>query len=687
MTDNSSENPLESWKEIAAYLQRDVRTAKRWEKSEGLPVHRHQHLARSSVYAFASELEAWRQARQPGEQAASKPFWRRPIPSLAFSLLLLLSLVLAGDAGPGVIKARAQSPAGSLTVKRLWADDGMWFLGAVSPDGRHLTFVDPNTFDLAVRELATGGKRRVTTDASPPSRSALYSIISPDSRQAAYTWTVGTTKELRLTPIDGGPPRILYRHPDLSGIAPHSWSADGKQILATLARRPDDSRQLVLVTVADGSIRVLKSPLARALKASLSPDGRHVAYDAPAGPDSRQRDIWLLATDGTSDAPLVKHPGFDASPMWAPDGRRVVFVSNRAGSNGLWAVEVSDGQPRGAPRLLKANFGAGHLLGFSQQGSLYYEERGGGADIYVAQLDPATGGAVGSAKQLIDTFEGRNSKPAWSPDGKSLAYVSNREPESQYAGSSLAIRSVETGDERVLPLAPQYRSGRQESSFVWSPDGRYLAYAGFDGQGRWGIFRIDARTGETAPIVQDQANLIYAPAWSSDSRAIYYVRQKRQEQEFSVVRHQIETGQETEVAKVGSEIRSLALSPDGRQLAFAGAFAVSFMPSAGGQRREVVVSNTEQGSIRPPRGAGLLWTPDGRHLLFVTGDRTGSKPSELYRLAVDADRPQKVGLTMRMEDLSISPDGQRIAFSGPGPRPHNEVWVLENLLAPLRAGR
>jgi ATP-dependent Clp protease ATP-binding subunit ClpA len=57
---------LESWKEIAAYLRREVRTVQGWEKSEGLPVHRHQHSRQGTVYAFKSELEAWRQARQAG---------------------------------------------------------------------------------------------------------------------------------------------------------------------------------------------------------------------------------------------------------------------------------------------------------------------------------------------------------------------------------------------------------------------------------------------------------------------------------------------------------------------------------------------------------------------------------------------------------------------------------------------
>ena len=59
------EDELDSWKEIAAYLGRDVTTVQRWEKCEKMPVHRHAHDKRSSVYALISELDAWRQSRQP----------------------------------------------------------------------------------------------------------------------------------------------------------------------------------------------------------------------------------------------------------------------------------------------------------------------------------------------------------------------------------------------------------------------------------------------------------------------------------------------------------------------------------------------------------------------------------------------------------------------------------------------
>src|ERR1700694_2693139 len=59
------EKKLVSWKEIAAHLGREVRTVQRWETTEGLPVHRHEHQKKSTVYAYASELDEWIRKRQP----------------------------------------------------------------------------------------------------------------------------------------------------------------------------------------------------------------------------------------------------------------------------------------------------------------------------------------------------------------------------------------------------------------------------------------------------------------------------------------------------------------------------------------------------------------------------------------------------------------------------------------------
>jgi len=97
----SEEKQLESWKEIAAYLKRDVRTVIRWEKSEGLPVHRHLHQSRSSVYAYPSEINAWSATRQQRREEVAA--WRRPVPALAFAAVLMLSLLLVADALPPAI--------------------------------------------------------------------------------------------------------------------------------------------------------------------------------------------------------------------------------------------------------------------------------------------------------------------------------------------------------------------------------------------------------------------------------------------------------------------------------------------------------------------------------------------------------------------------------------------------------
>jgi hypothetical protein len=70
---------LDSWKAIGAYLQRDERTVRRWEKEEGLPIHRHSHKSRSSVYAYPDEIDAWRASRKIAPQAMpgpAIPLWR-----------------------------------------------------------------------------------------------------------------------------------------------------------------------------------------------------------------------------------------------------------------------------------------------------------------------------------------------------------------------------------------------------------------------------------------------------------------------------------------------------------------------------------------------------------------------------------------------------------------------------------
>src|SRR5262245_44100122 len=89
---------LDSWKEVAAYLGRGVRTAHRWETDEGLPVHRHIHRAGSSVYAYKSEIDSWRQTHR-GPAPSPMTTERRPAPS------------------PGPVKSIAVLPFANLSIE------------------------------------------------------------------------------------------------------------------------------------------------------------------------------------------------------------------------------------------------------------------------------------------------------------------------------------------------------------------------------------------------------------------------------------------------------------------------------------------------------------------------------------------------------------------------------------------
>ena len=147
MTNNTShpqEQPLESWKEIAAYLKRDARTVIRWEKSEALPVHRQMHQARGNVFAYPSELEAWKASRELHLTAASliTP-WRRAVSAAAFGLTMLLALVTMAS-GPIHTPTRAAvGKEGSGVVFWQIKFDGLEKtpFAQLSPDGKRMLYV------------------------------------------------------------------------------------------------------------------------------------------------------------------------------------------------------------------------------------------------------------------------------------------------------------------------------------------------------------------------------------------------------------------------------------------------------------------------------------------------------------------------------------------------------------------
>jgi Tol biopolymer transport system component len=593
--------------------------------------------------------------------------------------------------------ASAQSPAVSQpgqTPRRIWA--GKRFGPDVpSPDDRYSSSVGP-TGDVVVRDLRTGVDRRMTDTADWVSGYMGTARISPDGRLVAYDWYNHTENavELRVVSLAAGEPvrpRTVLRT-ELSGAAVYmsAWMPDGRQLLV-LRQQQGQTWQIGIVTIQDGSFRGIKSlEWRRPNVLSPSPDGRFIAYDVPEGEVGSPLDIFLLATDGSQEA-VLRNPANDSFPLWSPDGSRLVFLSDRAGSNALWTVPIKDGRPNAPASVIKTDVGSMRPLAVTRSGTFYYfSSTGGLRNLYGTDLDrtqvtkmPATG-----TERLVNVNVG----PTWSRDGEYLAYYSFRDVlDSQASRFTIAsirllvIRSRKTGEERTVPLPPRVAFSVPPRCCFWGgpkwfPDNRSVLIESGDAQGAgFGFYRLAIDTGNTELVAHLPGRAVFYDL-SPDGRTIFYTFYI--DDRVKLMRFDIETRRESELKNVSgsgsvvSDIVGLAASPDGLQLAMVllGGI-VEVMPAAGGPSREVFRPVGPEGSTGSLRHA-LTWTPDQRFLLWVRGD------GSLWKVPAAGGQPEKVGIPMEnIKNLAVHPDGRQFVFDAATEEPTREIWALENFLS------
>ena len=175
----SDSDRLDSWKEIAAHVRRDIRTVQRWEKQEGLPVHRHTHNRLGTVHGYRQEIDAWLEGRrdlippQPGPHRTFKP-------TIIVSVAVAVLLAASGLSFRAFVTGKPDPVA--LKVVPLTTYPGDVGGGAFSPDGSHVAFSwngkNQDNYDIYVKVLDAETPLRLTTDGAPDG----FAAWSPDGR-------------------------------------------------------------------------------------------------------------------------------------------------------------------------------------------------------------------------------------------------------------------------------------------------------------------------------------------------------------------------------------------------------------------------------------------------------------------------------------------------------------------------
>lgn len=576
------------------------------------------------------------------------------------------------------VAASAAKEDKELSIRRVKELSGMGILGTVSPDGRYLLYAEDGSLDLTIYEIGTENKRLLIK--GDIECDAYDSRWSPDGKLVAYTWYHDNGQiDLRIIGLDGTEPKVLCSDARVSWLDLEGWSTDSKSILVTIYLGHKTS-QMVLVSLHDGSVRMLKNFADRSPGPSrLSPDGRYIAYTLQQSRESEKKDIFILELDGEREIPLVQDPANDVVLDWTPDGRGILFRSDRTGSAGIWWIKVMEGTSGGTPELIKPNMDDNFTsMGLTRNGSYYFGTQKEMKDVYIAELDLMTGRLLSPPSLATKLFAGSNYCPNWSADGKQLLYLSHRGP-GVWGDRTICLRSSESREVREL-----FSKLKKLTWVRWSTDSRYLLAAAANPKGGYGTFQIDLQTGGFKHLMTPHIG--WPAAWSRDSKAIFSYHDSIANR-IPLVERDLETGHENELFSLTFDSSNyytsgIALSNDGRQLAFSvfnsGSKIIKIVPAAGGEARDLLRGDESLMPIAFGFGT-VAWTSDDQNILFIRPTKSSSSKMELWMIPIQGGKSQKLDLVAdNMRELSIHPDGRHIAFTASQDR--SEIWVMENFL-------
>ena len=563
-----------------------------------------------------------------------------------YGLAALTAVMMAALAAAGWWWRFGERPAlPPPRLVHLTSSPGSESLPALSPDGKQVAFQgdgeDGRNWDIYVKLIGEPNALRLTTDALPDTNPCW----SPDGGRIAFErrGADGTYAILTMSPLSGAEQKLAALPALLSGI---SWSPDGKW-LAVARGRPsapdkDDAAGIYLVPASGGDPVRMTSPRPplHDLHPTFSPDGRSLAFVRSMGTIgtdfASELFIQPLARDGavTGEPRQVTHSGMlMAGLAWHPDGRSVVYAGQPAFML-CYLYRVSVGGDAPPERIELAGPSAYAPSASPGINRLAFHRRNTDWDVW--RLQPG-GVAVPVVRSSFS-----DSVPQLSPDGRRLAFASNRNGESSEIWTANA--------DGTAPTQLTHGPGRNQGSPTWSPDGRWIAFDSQETDGTMDIYVIESSGGRPRRITSGPSNDIH-PTWSRDGQWIYCRSDRTGRGE--IWRVPSSEGEGEQVTSTGAE--SAFESTDGKTLFYVRTTGELFaMPVGGGPERKLidfVASGESTGIAIVPAGI-YYWSrtgPDGlTPLLFF--DLSSRRSTELTRV------------TGRGPGLTASPDQKSVLF-------------------------
>ncbi len=378
---------------------------------------------------------------------------------------------------------------------------------SLSPDGKSVIYAARASGNWDIYSQRVGGKNPVNLTKDSPADDT-QPVFSPDGEQIAFRserdgggiFVMGATGEnvKRITDFGYNP----------------AWSPDGSEIafastVANPASRLSSQTQVFAVNITTGEKHAITPPTGIAMQPNWSPHGYRVAYWAQV---QGRANVWTIPAGGGEAVTVTNDASVDWNPVWSPDGTWLYFVSDRGGSMNLWRAPINEksGRVLGEiePVTTPSTYAA--KLSFSRTGrQMAYMQRTQTSHIYRVGFDPEREIAVGQPEPVTQGSRATGT-PNVSPDGEWVAAV-----ESSQQGNLVVVRRDGSGLRHLTD------DGYRNRNPVWSPDGKLLAFFSNRG-GRVDIWTIRPDGSSLRQLTYTQNGSITRPAWSPDGKRLVY---------------------------------------------------------------------------------------------------------------------------------------------------------------------